>query len=92
MSKFNLKLDTEKINEENELHQQNFHIKIKNLAAHCVDFLLGKRSKNDCFSVKFDVNFHDFDENRDNLRSFFSKEVKELKVIGRKNRRKRIVF
>ncbi len=59
MSVFFLELDTESINKENEDHNNNFHFKVKNLAEHCVDYIEGKQSKNDCNSQKFNKDIHD---------------------------------
>lgn len=65
MKKFQLKIDTESINKENETHQNNFHIKIKNLAEHCVRYLEGVDSQLDCTSRKLDKDYHDLEAAED---------------------------
>ena len=59
MKKFQLKLDTDSINLENEIHSNNFHLKVKNLAEHCVNYLLGEHNSNDCNDKKYNKEIHD---------------------------------
>ena len=47
MKKFQLQLDTDSINLENEIHSNNFPLKIKSLAEHCVNYILGEDNSND---------------------------------------------
>ena len=51
-----LSIDIDKINEESELKINNFGNKIKILAQHCVDFINGFDTKDDCKKEKFDIN------------------------------------
>ena len=48
MNKFKLTIDTDTINMEDEVHNNNFSQKIKNLAQHCVNFIIGTEDKTDC--------------------------------------------
>ena len=59
MKKFQLKLDTDSINIENEIHSNNFPLKVKNLAEHCVNFLLGTHNSTDCSNIKYNKEIHD---------------------------------
>lgn len=62
MNKFcrlNLMLDTESINRENELHSNNFGLKIRNLAEHCVNYVYGRQDENDCLNNKYNREYHD---------------------------------
>ena len=59
MKKFKLSLDIESINLENEMHSNNFHIKVKNLAEHCVNYILGEHDTNECDDKKYDKEMHD---------------------------------
>ncbi len=59
MNKFKLTIDTESINLENEIHMNNFSQKIKNLAFHCVNYILGIEDENHCSNNKFLREFHD---------------------------------
>ena len=59
MKKFQLKLDTDSINIENEIHSNNFPLKVKNLAEHCVNFLLGIHNSTDCSNIKYNKEIHD---------------------------------
>ena len=59
MKKFKLQLDTDSINLENEMHSNNFHLKVKNLAEHCVKFLFGEHNSNDCNNMKYYKEIHD---------------------------------
>ncbi len=61
MNKLKLTLDTDTINMENEIHINNFSQKIKNLAQHCVNFIIGKEDKTDCSNNKFLREIHDDD-------------------------------
>ena len=59
MKKFQLQLDTDSINLENEIHSNSFPLKVKNLAEHCVNFLLGTHNSNDCNDIKYNREIHD---------------------------------
>ena len=59
MKKFQLKLDTDSINLENEIHSNNFPLKVKNLAEHCVNFVLGEHNSTDCNNIKYNKEIHD---------------------------------
>ena len=61
MKKFKLQLDTDRINLENEIHSNNFHFKVKNLAEHCIKFLIGEHNSNDCNDMKYHKEIHDQD-------------------------------
>ena len=61
MNKIKLTLDTDTINMENEIHINNFSQKIKNLAQHCVNFIIGTEDKTDCSNNKFFREIHDDD-------------------------------
>ena len=61
MNKFNLSIDTDTINMENEIHINNFSQKIKNLAQHCINYILRIEDKSDCSNNKFLPEFHDDD-------------------------------
>ena len=61
MKKFTLQLDTDSINLENEIHSNNFPIKVKNLAEHCVNYVLGSQNSNDCNNIKYNREIHDQD-------------------------------
>ena len=61
MKKFQLFLDTDSINLENEIHSNNFPIKVKNLAEHCVKYVLGEHDKDDCTDKKYNKEIHDGD-------------------------------
>ena len=63
MKKFQLHLDTDSINLENEIHSNNFPLKVKNLAEHCVNFVLGTQSADDCNNKKYNRETHDQDIN-----------------------------
>lgn len=59
MNKFKLTIDTESINLENEIHMNNFSQKIKNLALHCVNYILRIEDEKNCSNNKFLREFHD---------------------------------
>ena len=59
MKKFQLQLDTESINLENEMHSNNFPIKVKNLAEHCVNYIIGTHDINNCNDKKYNREIHD---------------------------------
>ena len=59
MRKFKLQLDTESINLENEIHSNNFPLKVKNLAEHCIKYIIGTENRNDCNNSKYDREVHD---------------------------------
>jgi len=61
MKKFQLSLDTDSINLENEIHSNNFPIKVKNLAEHCVKYILGEHNTDNCNDTKYNREFHDQD-------------------------------
>ena len=58
MNKFKLTLDVESINKENEFHLNNFGLKIKSLAEHCVNYTKGYDNKKECHSLKYIKEFH----------------------------------
>ena len=41
------------------MHSNNFPLKVKNLAEHCVNFLLGAHSSIDCSNIKYNREIHD---------------------------------
>ena len=53
MKKFNLTIDVDRINLENENHIRNFSQKIKNLAQHCVNYINSIEDKTDCNKKRF---------------------------------------
>lgn len=61
MNRFQLKLDTESINKESEEHSNNFYLKVKGLAEHCVNFIQGTHNKSNCNDNKFNRDIHDQD-------------------------------
>ncbi len=61
-----LKINTELINKENEIHIQNFNQKIFLLSKHCVDFIEGKDTKSDCKKEIFDIHKHNNNINYEN--------------------------
>ncbi len=58
MNKFKLTLDVESINKENEFHLNNFGLKIKSLAEHCVNYANGSTNIKECESLIFIKEFH----------------------------------
>ena len=66
MKKFQLKLDTDSINKENEQHSNCFHMKIKNLAEHCIKYIEGIDNELNCTDNKFDKNIHNTQDIIDN--------------------------
>ena len=86
MKKFQLKLDTDSINLENEIHSNNFHLKVKNLAEHCVNYLLGEHNSNDCNDKKYNKEIHDQEINAtpvDNYGEDYDNEaLKTQKIIA----------
>ena len=58
MSRLKLCLDVESINKENEFHLNNFDLKIKSLAEHCINYKNGHHSKRECQSLKYTKEFH----------------------------------
>ena len=58
MSRFKLCLDVDSINQENEFHLNNFGLKIKSLAEHCVNYANGNTNIKECKSLKFVKEFH----------------------------------
>ena len=62
MNKYNLTIDVERINLENEKHIRNFSQKIKNLAQHCVNFINSLADKTDCNNKRFLREIHDDDD------------------------------
>ena len=62
MNKYNLTIDVERINLENEKHIRNFSQKIKNLAQHCVNFINSLTDKKDCSNKRFLREIHDDDD------------------------------
>ena len=61
MKKFNLTIDVDRINLENENHIRNFSQKIKNLAQHCVNYINSIEDKTDCNNKRFLPEIHDDD-------------------------------
>ena len=61
MKRFQLSLDTDSINLENEIHSNNFPTKVKNLAEHCVKYILGEHNTNNCNDTKYNREIHDYD-------------------------------
>ena len=59
MKKFKFQLDTESINRENEIHSNNFPIKVKNLAEHCINFITGTHNADNCSDRKYNRELHD---------------------------------
>ena len=59
MKKFKFQLDTDSINHENEQHSNNFHLKVQNLAEHCINFITGSHNSNDCNDRRYDREIHD---------------------------------
>ena len=59
MSKLKLTIDVESINLENELHENNFSHKIKNLAQHCVNFIYSIEDEKECANKNFFPEIHD---------------------------------
>ena len=64
MNKYNLTIDVERINLENEKHIRNFSQKIKNLAQHCVNFINSLADKTDCSNKRFLREIHDDDDTK----------------------------
>ena len=89
MKKFQLHLDTDSINLENEIHSNNFPLKVKNLAEHCVNFLLGAHSSIDCSNIKYDKEIHDQENFPINFNNNF-KNKDEDKDKDRANTQKKI--
>ena len=61
-----LEINVDKINKESELKNNNFHNKVFLLAKHCVDFLNGIDTENECKSSKFEI-FSLNDDNNNNI-------------------------
>ena len=59
MNKLKLTIDAESINMENEIHENNFSKKIKNLAQHCVNFINSTEDEKDCINKNFLPEIHD---------------------------------
>ena len=73
-----LKINTELINKENEIHIQNFNQKIFLLSKHCVDFMEGKDTKLDCKKEIFDIHKHNTNINyENNIINYKSEEENE---------------
>lgn len=66
LDKLKLRLDTESINQESEIHSNNFGMKIKSLAEHCVSYIYGYHNEKDCSNNKYNKDIHDFDLNNSN--------------------------
>ena len=62
MNKYNLTIDVERINLENEKHIRNFLYQLKNLAQHCVNFINSLADKTDCNNKRFLREIHDDDD------------------------------
>lgn len=90
MNRFKLSLDTESINQESEEHSNNFYLKVKNLAEHCVKFIEGEHNKHNCNDNKFNRDIHDnnqeiisieFSENCDNIDNIHKEEKKYFSKV-----------
>ena len=81
MKKFHFQLDTDSINKENELHTNNFNMKVKNLAEHCIQFIEGTHSEINCTDNKFDRNIHDTQEININSNTLKGNEIKSKPKI-----------
>ena len=82
MKKFQLKLDTDSINLENEIHSNNFPLKIKSLAEHCVNYILGEDNSNDCNNKKYNKEVHDQEIIPTPLIKYNEDEIKAQKIIA----------
>ena len=82
MKKFQLQLDTDSINLENEIHSNNFPLKIKSLAEHCVNYILGEDNSNDCNNKKYNKEVHDQEIIPTPLIKYNEDEIKAQKIIA----------
>ena len=85
MKKFSLQLDTDSINLENEIHSNSFPLKVKNLAEHCVNFILQTHNSNDCNNIKYNREIHDqeiFPNNKINNDDDDEDEINQQKIIA----------
>ena len=82
MKKFQLRLDTDSINLENEIHSNNFPLKVKNLAEHCVNYLLGEHDSNDCNDKKYNKEIHDQEIEPISIGSYDNDEINKQKIFA----------
>ena len=82
MKKFQLQLGTDSINLENEIHSNNFPLKIKSLAEHCVNYILGEDNSNDCNNKKYNKEVHDQEIIPTPLIKYNEDEIKAQKIIA----------
>ena len=82
MRKFKLQLDTESINLENEIHSNNFPFKVKSLAEHCVNYVLGTENTNDCNNIKYNREIHDQELFPINTTNNDEDTINEQKIIA----------
>ena len=82
MKKFQLSLDTESINLESEIHSNNFHVKVKNLSEHCVNYILGGHNTNDCNDKKYDKEMHDQEFDTTSNADYDPDEINKQKIIA----------
>ncbi len=82
MKKFQLQLDTDSINLENEIHSNNFPLKIKSLAEHCVNYIFGEDNSNDCNNKKYNKEVHDQEIIPTPLIKYNEDEIKAQKIIA----------
>ena len=81
MKKFNLQLDTDSINKENEEHANSFNMKVKHLAEHCIQFIEGTHNEINCTDNKFDRNIHDTQEVVENINTLIDNDIKNRPKI-----------
>ena len=77
MNKLQLFLDIDSIKEETKNNENNFCLKIKSLAEHCVNYMNGHKNKSECNSLKYFKEF-DFQESK-KPPNFFSNDIKVYK-------------
>ena len=82
MKKFQLKLDTDSINLENEIHSNNFPLKVKSLAEHCVNYLLGVHDSNDCNDKKYNKEIHDQETGPISIGNYDNDDINKQKIIA----------
>ena len=82
MSKFNLTIDVDRINLENENHIRNFSQKIKKLAEHCVNFINDIVDKTECTNKRFLPEIHDDDDSTTDSQYILPNLVNQNRVIN----------
>ena len=82
MKKFQLHLDTDSINLENEIHSNNFPLKIKSLAEHCVNYVLGEDNLKNCNDKKYNKEVHDQEIIPTLINNYNEDEIKAQKIIA----------